>query len=144
MGQSPEWRDRGDESLVGEAGGSALSGGQKLRVGVARSLYSSQPVVLLDDPFSALDGKTAKRLLRFLLLLVERDKRLIILSTHSLFLFQAEIAENSEERYNSLQVVLLQRGHVMAMGPLAALRCSNSGYFNSLMSAGSCIGEGEG
>ena len=48
----------GDMTVVGE-NGTALSGGQKARVALARALYSKAPVVLLDDVFSALDAKTA-------------------------------------------------------------------------------------
>lgn len=50
--------DKGDETEVGESG-TALSGGQKARVALARALYSKAPLLLLDDIFSALDSKTA-------------------------------------------------------------------------------------
>lgn len=49
---------KGDETEVGE-NGTALSGGQKSRVALARALYSKAPLLLLDDIFSALDAKTA-------------------------------------------------------------------------------------
>ncbi|PSR76546.1 P-loop containing nucleoside triphosphate hydrolase protein [Coniella lustricola] len=52
-----ELADR-DETEVGE-NGTALSGGQKARVALARALYSKAPLLLLDDIFSALDAKTA-------------------------------------------------------------------------------------
>lgn len=48
----------GENTQVGE-NGTALSGGQKARVALARSLYSKAPLLLLDDVFSALDSKTA-------------------------------------------------------------------------------------
>lgn len=51
----------GDESVIGENGAS-LSGGQRARVALARTLYSKAPMVLLDDIFSALDAKTAARI----------------------------------------------------------------------------------
>lgn len=50
--------EKGDETEVGE-NGTALSGGQKARVALARALYSKAPLLLLDDIFSALDAKTA-------------------------------------------------------------------------------------
>lgn len=54
LDQLPE----GDETVIGENGAS-LSGGQRARVALARTLYSKAPMVLLDDIFSALDAKTA-------------------------------------------------------------------------------------
>ncbi|KAK9438156.1 ABC transporter [Metarhizium brunneum] len=51
----------GDMTDIGE-NGSALSGGQRARVALARALYSSSSLLLLDDVFSAIDTKTASGL----------------------------------------------------------------------------------
>ena len=78
----------GDLTSVG-TGGSSLSGGQRLRIGVARAVYAAWrcPVLLLDDPFSALDGATSTRVMRFLREIVaRRQRRVVILTTHSLHL----------------------------------------------------------
>ena len=49
--------ENGIHTLVG-TGGVRLSGGQAQRLALARTLYHKRSVLVLDDPFSALDQKT--------------------------------------------------------------------------------------
>jgi ABC-type multidrug transport system fused ATPase/permease subunit len=48
-------------TLIGEKG-VTLSGGQKARISLARALYSDGNIILLDDPFSAIDSKVGRQI----------------------------------------------------------------------------------
>jgi ABC-type multidrug transport system fused ATPase/permease subunit len=71
----------GDLSEIGEAG-IGLSGGQKARVALARAVYSSARILLLDDPLSALDHQTAEMIVRKCLGGPLLEGRTTILVTH--------------------------------------------------------------
>lgn len=62
-----------------------LSGGQQQRVGVARALATEPEILLMDEPFGALDGVTREQLQNELLDLKERLQKTIHLVTHDLF-----------------------------------------------------------
>lgn len=60
----------------------ALSGGQQQRVGLARSLMVNPPVLLMDEPFGALDNLTRISIRREFRMLDELVKKTIIMVTH--------------------------------------------------------------
>ncbi len=70
-----DWADR----KVGE-----LSGGMQQRVGLARAFVTDAPILLMDEPYSALDPLIRNRLQDELLDLQERLKRTIIFVSHDL------------------------------------------------------------
>ena len=52
----------GIQTMVGN-GGVRLSGGQQARIALARALWHQAPLIILDDPFSAVDMNTEKAIL---------------------------------------------------------------------------------
>jgi osmoprotectant transport system ATP-binding protein len=62
-----------------------LSGGQKQRVGVARALAADPPIVLMDEPFGALDPLTREQLQNEFLELESEIQKTIVFVTHDIF-----------------------------------------------------------
>jgi osmoprotectant transport system ATP-binding protein len=61
-----------------------LSGGQRQRVGVARALAADPPILLMDEPFAALDPITRAELQREFLQLQKRLRKTVVFVTHDL------------------------------------------------------------
>lgn len=86
---------------------SQLSGGQRQRVALARALAIEPKVLLLDEPFGALDSKVRKGLRNWLRRLHEQVPVTTVFVTHD----QQEAMEVASE------IVVLNKGHVQQMGP---------------------------
>jgi len=61
-----------------------LSGGMRQRVGLARALSVDSPVLLMDEPFSAVDEQTRRKFQEDLLNLVKNENKTFIFVTHSI------------------------------------------------------------
>ena len=72
------------DTLIG-SGGIRLSGGQQARTALARTLYNAQEILVLDDPFSAVDRRTEAEILARLRLLYH--DRIILIFSHRLYRF---------------------------------------------------------
>jgi ABC-type multidrug transport system fused ATPase/permease subunit len=73
----------GDSTVVGNEG-ATLSGGQKKRIALARAIYTRAPIVILDDPFNGLDGRTETAILEAVLGrqgLLRKQKTLVVWAT---------------------------------------------------------------
>ncbi|KAH8108752.1 P-loop containing nucleoside triphosphate hydrolase protein [Phellopilus nigrolimitatus] len=103
--------EAGDLTEVGEKG-LTLSGGQKARVTLARALYSSASILLLDDVLAALDVHTAKWTAKKALQGDLVQGRTVLLVTHNIAL-TAGIAKHI--------VVLGRQGKVSAQGPVSEI-----------------------
>ncbi|HHH27115.1 MAG TPA: ABC transporter ATP-binding protein, partial [Polyangiaceae bacterium] len=92
----------GYQTVVGERG-VQLSGGQKQRVALARALIREPPILVLDDPLSAVDARTEAAILEA----IDRQaaKRTVILITH-------RVAASAR----CDRVVVLERGKVLEEG----------------------------
>src|SRR5215471_10963997 len=81
-----------------------LSGGQRQRVGVARALAADPPILLMDEPFGALDPVTRAQLQREFQALARQLGKTIVFVTHDL----------REALLLASRIVLLEAGHIVA------------------------------
>jgi osmoprotectant transport system ATP-binding protein len=81
-----------------------LSGGQRQRVGVARALAADPPILLMDEPFGALDPVTRAELQREFAALASRLGKTIVFVTHDL----------REALLLASRIVLLEKGRIVA------------------------------
>jgi len=81
-----------------------LSGGQRQRVGVARALAADPPILLMDEPFGALDPVTRAELQREFASLARRLQKTIVFVTHDL----------REALLLGTRIVLLESGRIVA------------------------------
>ncbi|KAH8835448.1 hypothetical protein DL96DRAFT_1730898 [Flagelloscypha sp. PMI_526] len=77
--------EAGDQTEVGEKG-LTLSGGQRARISLARAVYSSKPILLLDDVLSALDVHTSKWIVEECFSKELVQNRTVILVSHAVAL----------------------------------------------------------
>ena len=111
-------RERGEDYLCGE-NGSGLSGGEKQRISIARSLLKKSSVLLADEVTAALDTQTAHRVSSDILDL-QGITRIVV--THTL-------EESLLRRYD--KIFVLRGGRIEEAGSFADLM-ANKGYFYAL------------
>jgi osmoprotectant transport system ATP-binding protein len=93
-----------------------LSGGQRQRVGLARALAMDPMVLLMDEPFGALDPLTRAEMQTMLRGLLEKVGKTVLLVTHDL----------DEALYLAKRVVFLAEGNVVADLPASEVLGSDN------------------
>ncbi len=93
---------------------SQLSGGQRQRVGVARALAADPPILLLDEPFGALDPITRSEMQKEFRALQQRMRKAVIFVTHDL----------REALLLGDRIALMEEGRLIV--DLPAAECSRS------------------
>ncbi len=91
-----------------------LSGGQRQRVGIARALAADPPILLLDEPFGALDPLTRADLQREFANLARRLRKTVVFVTHDV----------REAMLLAHELALFEGGRVVFHGEPEALRIS--------------------
>ena len=81
-----------------------LSGGQRQRVGLARALAADPAILLMDEPFGALDPLTRAEMQDMLRALMSRFRKTVLFVTHDL----------DEALYLAQRIVLLHQGKLIA------------------------------
>ena len=98
-----------------------LSGGQRRRIDVARALFHSPDILILDEPTTGLDPQTRRTLWEVVQSLRRRNGMTVFLTTHYM-----------EEAADADYVVILDAGRIVAEGTPLALKNAYTGDFITL------------
>lgn len=102
-----EMLDLVDASALAQRTPGALSGGEAQRVALARALATGPRLLLLDEPFSALDGTASDALLARLQTWLRQHNVQTVLATH----------DATDAFATSAEVALIHEGRLVALGP---------------------------
>ena len=120
-----------DPSVYGKRYPKELSGGQKQRVGVARAMAADPPVILMDEPFSAIDPITRTRLQNEFLQLQTEIRKTIVFVTHDI----------DEAIKMGDRIAILDVGSTIAQydAPETILAAPASGFVEDFIGAGASL-----
>ncbi|KAL3417771.1 ABC transporter family protein [Phlyctema vagabunda] len=109
----------GDRTEVGEFG-ITLSGGQKQRLNIARAIYFDAPIVLLDDPLSAVDSQVGRHIFNEAISGLLQGK-CRVLATHQLHVLS-----------RCDRIIWMQNGRIESIDTFDNLMANNSGFVEML------------
>lgn len=89
-----------------------LSGGQRQRAGIARALMASPDIILMDEPFGAVDEITRKKLQEEIIKIHDQLKNTIVFITHDI----------KEALRLGTEVIVMDNGHIIQKGTPANIR----------------------
>ncbi|XP_078116374.1 ATP-binding cassette sub-family C member 5 isoform X2 [Sander vitreus] len=113
----------GDMTEIGERGAN-LSGGQRQRVSLARALYSERPILLLDDPLSAVDARVGNHVFHKAIRGVAKGKTVLFVTHQLQYLSECD------------NIILMKDGQIAEHGTHAQLMGKERDYaslFNSTL-----------
>lgn len=99
-----EEKENGIDEMITQ-GGTNVSGGQKQRLSIARSLAQDKSIYIFDDSFSALDYETDKKLRKELNELIAKTKSTVLI-----------VAQRISTIKNADKIIVLEEGKVVGMG----------------------------
>ncbi|XP_062857046.1 ATP-binding cassette sub-family C member 5 [Trichomycterus rosablanca] len=111
----------GDMTEIGERGMN-LSGGQRQRISLARALYSDRPILLLDDPLSAVDAQVGAHLFHKAIRMAAGEKTVIFVTHQLQYLTKCD------------EVVLMKDGQIAEYGTHDQLMARGRDYATLLTS----------
>lgn len=107
-----EWLPGGSDTLLGEKGIQA-SGGQRARVSLARVVYCSPDIVLLDDPLSAVDVHVGKHIFKQCIKKSLKGKTVILVTHHLNYLKDVDY------------ILYMKEGEIIEQGSFDELMAAN-------------------
>jgi ABC-type multidrug transport system fused ATPase/permease subunit len=110
-----------DLTEIGERGIN-LSGGQKQRINVARAMYSDNPIVILDDPFSAVDSHVGEHMFEHVAMGLRNSGRTVLLITNQLHFVP-----------NADYVGVIKNGRMVEQGTFADLSAKSNGRLAKML-----------
>jgi osmoprotectant transport system ATP-binding protein len=102
-----------------------LSGGQRQRVGLARALAADPGILLMDEPFGALDPITRSEMQNMLRDLLQQVRKTVLLVTHDL----------DEALFLAERVLFLETGAIVADLPAAAVLTTDNPHVRTYVAA---------
>ena len=114
----------GINTIIGQEGGTSLSGGQAQKVCLARALVSNPPILILDEFTSALDSVSETSILQALAADSRRTTRTTIVIAHRLATIK-----------NAHKILVMDNGLVCESGTHESLMAKSMGVYRSLVEA---------